>query len=286
MKRFVCLGIVFGTLSVAGCLPDCDRDRIVFISERDGNREVYVMDLDGGTPINLTNHSAEDIDAAVCPKGTKIVFVSDRDLNYEIYTMSIDGTNLKRLTFNTDRDESPHFGPDGATIVFMSDRDGGWPEIYKMNADGTGQSRLTTNDWWDVHPVFKPDGSVIVYHINIGGIQQMNPNGSGIIPLTSEDDSYPAFNPAGTQIAFNSHRDGGPYPEIYVMNADGSNQTPLTNNPEWDGMPAFTTDGARIAFESERNGVSGIYIMNRDGTSVRRLTDHDTDFGPAFPSSP
>lgn len=76
----------------------------------------------------------------------------------------------------------------------------------------------------------------------------------------------------GGQILFESGRDGNP--ELYVMNADGSGQTRLTNNPANDGQAVWSPNGAHIAFVSERDGNPEIYVMNTDGTNQARLTDH------------
>ena len=73
------------------------------------------------------------------------------------------------------------------------------------------------------------------------------------------------------QIAFSSNRDGNP--EIYVMNADGSGVTRLTDHPGEDGDPNWSPDGRQIAFTSDRDGNPEIYVMNADGSGVTRLTD-------------
>ena len=102
------------------------------------------------------------------------------------------------------------------------------------------------------------------------------------------DDGGPSFSPDGSKIAFFSDRDGD-Y-EIYVMNADGSNQTRLTNNPAVDAKASFSPDGSKIAFNSSRDGSarpsrsspenpSGvtnfeIYVMDADGSNQTRLTNN------------
>ena len=74
------------------------------------------------------------------------------------------------------------------------------------------------------------------------------------------------------KIAFVSNRDGND--EIYVMDADGSNQTRLTFNDGSDSSPMWSPDGAQIAFTSVREGNTDIYVMDADGSNVRRLSDH------------
>ena len=84
------------------------------------------------------------------------------------------------------------------------------------------------------------------------------------------------------RIAFTSNRDGND--EIYVMNADGTGVTRLTNNPASDQQPAWSPDGSRIAFTSNRGGGFDIYVMNVDGTGVTRLTTTTTYAGSSRPS--
>jgi len=82
-------------------------------------------------------------------------------------------------------------------------------------------------------------------------------------------------SPDGTRIAFQSNRDGN-Y-EIYVMDADGSNQTNLTNNPADDMFPVWSPDGTKIAFMSNRDGNWEIYVMNADGSNQTNLTNNIGD---------
>ena len=89
------------------------------------------------------------------------------------------------------------------------------------------------------------------------------------------------ITPATDKIAFWSNRDGND--EIYVMNADGSGQTRLTNNPASDVRPAWSPDGTKIAFESYRDGNEEIYVMNADGSGQTRLTNNPgPDWTPAW----
>jgi TolB protein len=86
------------------------------------------------------------------------------------------------------------------------------------------------------------------------------------------------------KIAFTSTRDGNA--EIYVMNADGSNQTRLTNNAASDSQPSFCADGSKIAFTSTRDGKAEIYVMNSDGSGQTRLTTSYTGYTVDLTSDP
>ena len=92
------------------------------------------------------------------------------------------------------------------------------------------------------------------------------------MPLTSgvPADRDAAWSADGHRIALTSQRDGNP--EIYVMNADGSEQTRLTAHGAIDADPTLSPDGKRVAFNSTRDGNPEIYVMNVDGSAQTRLT--------------
>ena len=98
-----------------------------------------------------------------------------------------------------------------------------------------------------------------------GGADQPPP-----APAGAERDGSPAWSPDGSQIIFYTERDGNA--EIYVIDADGSNPTRLTDHPADEGYPSFSPDGSRISFDSDRDGDFEIYTMSADGSDVRRLT--------------
>jgi Tol biopolymer transport system component len=127
---------------------------------------------------------------------------------------------------------------DSSKIVFESTRDSNF-EIYTMDPDGTNVTRLTTN------------------------------------AVDNVDDERPAWSPNHKRIVFDSNRDRkGQHSDIYVMNADGSEVTPLTRGPEgaFNGNASWSPDGTKIVFESTRTGTSEIYTMDADGTNERQLT--------------
>ncbi len=256
-----------------------DESKIVFMSNRAGNYEIFAMNPDGTGQTNLTNNSAYDGRPVWSPDGSKIAFKSDRDGSYEVYVMDSDGSNVTRLTDNPAWDGRPSWSPNGTKIAFHSNRDGNF-EVYVMDADGSNQTRLTDNPASDYIPAWSPDGSKIAFGSNRDGnyeVYVMNADGSNKTRLTDNPalDDYAAWSPDGSKIAFQSGRDGAW--EVYVMDADGSNQTRITNHPANDAVPVWSPDGTKIAFGSDRDAVSEIYVMNADGSNIIRLTDNSAN---------
>ena len=87
------------------------------------------------------------------------------------------------------------------------------------------------------------------------------------VPTAFNDE--PAFSPDGSKIAFVSERDGNP--EIYVMDADGSNAQRLTDDPAADADPAWSADGTRIYFDADTDGNQDVYSMKADGSDYAEL---------------
>jgi len=260
--------------------------KIAFASDRNGNDEIYIMNVDGSGQINLTNNPAWDQYPCFSPDGSKIAFASQRDGKMEIYIMNIDGSEQVRLPANPAVDYSypsdPFFSPDGSKIAFLTNNDGNY-EIYIINTDGSNLVNLTNDPAWDCYPSFSPDGSKIAFASERNGnyeIYIMNVDGTELLRLTDNPagDIAPCLSPDGSKITFASDRDGSWV--IYIMNTDGSGLIRLTDW-DWKIPTRFSPDGSKIVFESDRDGNGEIYIMNIDGSDQTNLTNN-----PAYDSSP
>ena len=154
--------------------------------------DIFIMDIDGTTPRNITNNPATiDDDADWSPDGRKILFtshaISDKPENAtsaEIYVMNADGSGTPvALTHNQEEERAPSWSPDGKRIVFSCRRGAPTFEICVMNADGSGEVQLTHNTNPDLTPTWSPDGQKIAWHRPMGGrgsfqIWTMNADGS------------------------------------------------------------------------------------------------------------
>ncbi len=184
----------------------------------------------------MTSTDGYDAEATVSPKGDKIVFTSVRDGDLDIYTMDLDGKNVKRLTSEIGYDGGPFFSWDGTKIVYRANHPKDTAavaeyqsllseglvhpskmEIYVMNADGSNQQKITALNGASFAPFFYPGDKKIIFASNFN-------------------------DPKGRNF------------DLYMINTDGSGIEQITYYESFDGFPMFTHDGKKIVFASNRHG--------------------------------
>ena len=174
--------------------------------------------------------------------------------DYDIYVADDDGAHARRLTTSPGYDAEGTLSPDGRTIVFTSLRDGDL-DIYIMRTDGTGLRRLTHTLGYDGGPFFSPDGKLIVYR--------------AYHPATAADS-------ATYRDLIARHLVRPTQMDLWVMNADGSDQRQVTHLTGASFAPAFTPDGRRIVFASNwrdpRSRNFDLYLVNLDGSGLEQVT--------------
>lgn len=224
--------------------------QIMFTSKRDGNFEVYLMNDDSTNVTNLSYNAAIDYGLNWSPDGKHILFYSDRTGNEEVWRMNSDGTGLTNLTNAPSSERAASYSPDGKTIVFISDRDNKTKDLYLMDFDGGNVRRLTNNKVYCESPEWTIDGKQIVY----------------------------------TMMVQNDTADRKLDGELFIIDADGSNQKRLTNRAGFDSGADISPDGNRISFYGKsETGNYDIFIMNIDGSHITNLTnDEIEDYSPSW----
>lgn len=253
---------------------------ISFSSNRTGNHDIYVIDINGENLRNLTNHPSEDLRPTWAPDGRAFAFMSDREGNYEIYIMKLNETEPQRLTNNPETDTDPAWSPDGKWIVFSSrlPREGGY-DIYKIDVNGKNLQPITDDRESDRSATWSPDGEQIAFSSrrNGGGIHLMNADGTRIRRIINTGAS-PSWSPDGKQLAYDTNIQGN---GIYIMDAEGQNSRRVSPINVWSYNPAWSPDSGWIAYGSEIENPWGnpnrdrnIYIVSVDGGEPRKITKY------------
>lgn len=232
-----------------------DGRRIAFVTGRDGNREINVMNADGTDQTRLTTNSVSDSYPAWSPGpsgSARIAFTSTRDGDAEIFVMDADGTDQTRLTFSAGVDRRPDWYPRGGRIAFESFRDGNY-ELYAMDTDGERQTRLTFHRAPDTGGSWKSNGKSLAFSSGEAGAadifafrtnrqgRRRHPRGRHRLISDDKDKHNSAWSPDGGQMAFTSRG------LTYVTTFGAKNVRPelaaLGSNGDWgrlsrpDGVP-------------------------------------------------
>ncbi len=249
---------------------------ITFQSSRNGRTcdQQYVMRTDGSALRRVSNGNGKTTCGWFLPGGDRLFFGSshmhdslcppkpDPSKGYvwpldkfDIFTVNVDGSAMRRLTNYNVYTAEAVLSPDGKTIVFTSLKDGDL-EIYTMNADGTNVKRLTTTAGYDGGPWWSPDGTKIVYRAH-------HPKDSVELRQYRELLAQGMIRPSKV--------------ELYVMNADGSDNRQITSLGGANFGPSWTPDGKRIIFSSNhknpRSGNFDLFLVDLDGKNLEQVTN-------------
>jgi len=262
-----------------------DGRSLIFQSTRAGHAcdQQYVMRVDGSGLRRVSDGTGKTTCGYFIDGGRRIVYASTHHADsscppkpdasqgyvwrldaYDLFTANPDGSDRRRLTSYGIYTAEATASPDGRTLVFTSLKDGDL-EIYTMHVDGSNVRRLTHTPGYDGGAFFSPDGKHIVYR---------------------------AYHPTGDELStYRSLLSRGlvrpARMELFIMNADGSNQRQITSLGGANFAPIFTPDSRRIIFSSNyhnpRSRNFDLFLINIDGTGLEQVTTHgEFDGFPMF----
>jgi len=195
------------------------------VSDRDGNEEIYVVNVDGMGLRRLTSNPARDIHPYWTPTGDKILFSSTRDGDFEIYEMRPDGSGVRRLSDTPDQETCARESPAGSRLVYLRNNDSGLDDVFVMDR-ATGSPKNVTH--------------------------------------TPTRDGWPSWTPAGDGIVFSAVADGR-YKLFHLVLASGAlTQLTDPPRLTYDARPNISADGMKIVFNRQTDGEKstiGIYVL-------------------------
>lgn len=281
------IGVVFSSPSDSQV-----EEKIVFsrYQEETGNSDIFIMDVDGGNQINLTQSPEGDTEPTVSPDGRRIAYVT---IEFEpaIYTMNIDGSDRTLLIQDFSLKQDPAWSPDGSQIAFSHfsclDEDPSCPwrgwGISAINVHNGELVRLSDQQDRnsELHPSWSPDGNKIVFSSigPSGGIFVLDVASRELTQVRFPINSLPniVWSPDGTMFAFSVSQEGRDDSDIAIMDIDGSNLRIVVDDPlSRDLYPTWSPDNRQLAFIKRAigEGDDEIYKINIDGTGLVNLTNN------------
>jgi TolB protein len=266
---------------LSGGLPGIASTQIAFVSNRGGNKEIWLMDYDGANQHQLTHVGTISLTPRWSPDDTRIAFTCfapyQKTVSAQICLYSTESNRLISFPRYKGTNSAPAWSPDGSKLSFMSSAMGD-QGIVVTDGDGSHMRRLTLTKSVSTSPVWNPKtGNQIIFVSDRGGepvLYQMNADGSNIERIAMPDMGYvvdPSWSPNGQLLAFAWRRPSGNF-DLYIMDIVSRSLVELTRDAGRNERPSWAPDGRHLVFESTRTGTRQIWTMLADGSEPKQLT--------------
>lgn len=242
--------------------------RLAVVGSRTGQKEIYLMDVDGEGVVPVTSNGTINLSPAWSPDRGHIAFTSFKKENPDLYVKDLKTGRLRAISERPGMDSGAAFSPDGTKIA-LARSESGDSDIYVLDAKtGADVLRLTKGGGIDVAPDWSPDGSRIAFASERSGGSQVYvqeaTGGSDAKRVTFQGsfNGDPVFSPDGTRIVFvgrDQHFD------VFVVDVDGRNMVRVTQDQGDNEDPSWSPDGKYLMFSSTRSGRSEIWLSTADG---------------------
>ncbi len=271
--------------------------RVVYASTRHRETaDIYLKQVEGSAITQLTDDPANDVMPSISPDGKRVAFASDRAGNWDIYLMDIDGGRAIKLTQDPTHDIHPTFSPDGKKLAYCSygTPSGQW-EMIIIDIEKSATKKYIGHG---LFPTWSPIGNRILYQrarergtrwFGVWTIQLKEDGDAGqpteLAASANAAVITPDWSPDGKHIVFCTVIDpdaddaSGPgQADIWIMNADGSGRTRLTEGRFANLQPAWSQTGS-IFFVSDRgvDSVENVWALRPDRALQLAARKEDQD---------
>ena len=317
--RLLIFSAIIGTLFMLGGIPDIwskapATAKVVFMSKRDGNAEIYIMNPNGSEQVNLTQHPAADYDPVWSPNGRQILFSSDRDGVFDLYLMDADGSNVRKVFETTKYRVDPAWSPDGKQIAYAQGDPGKAIDqfgfrfvpyadltLYIATVNGDSVEKLTDG----FQPSWSPDGRKIAFIV--GGLKHTP---LGIFDLRRRPHKVlllkeapwifdPAWSPHNGEIVFAKldrvFFDAQGFinfslANLYTVDTNGNGLHQVTDETLCY-KPTWSPQGNALIYAGKGGGTIQLFITDLNGNNPTQLTYEGSNssadwFDPFYSVSP
>ncbi len=194
-----------GTKGIAGT-------RIAFVSNKTGQKEIYLVDVDGSNLTQLTRDHSISVSPALSPDGRRLAYTGYQSGYADVYEIDLGSGSRQRIIKYPGTNSGASYSPDANRFAVTLSKDGN-PELYVTDSGGSSPRRLTTTPGVESSPSWSPDGREIIYSSDAGGsplLFRISSSGGSPQPLRTglSYNTEPNWSPDGKRVVFNS-RDGG-----------------------------------------------------------------------------
>ncbi len=291
------LALTFLTLAIGRIITG--DGQIAFISSRDGDYKIYLIDVQRTLTQKLSDRVVLNCCISWSPDGQQISFMMRVGLNNEIFLLDIATGRIRRITENSGTvQNSVEWSPDNQHILVIS-ADGSDRGLYKIDVTNAERQPFNIHSAYGLTPHWSPDGQHIVFVMGKHGQQANTAIGQGndtdiyvtddageearVLTAGDATNLQPGWSPDGTRLAYISIHEKTV--QIDVIQTDGDNARQITTSTKQKWGPVWSPDGKEIAFLGNENGLVEIYVVNVESGEERRLTNNkvwewDTAWSP------